>query len=213
MLAAPSLADRLIDASFALAAARGWAPLTMADVAREAGVSLADTFDHFRGKSDLLIALLTRIDRQTLDVEASAEGSARDRLFEVIMRRFDALQAQRPAVAAILRDLPRDPVTYLPLIPRFAQSMLWMLEAAGISTAAPLGLLRAKGLALVYLSSLRSWLSDDSPDLSRTMATLDKALTRVDSLVCRLPMMAGADAGASASTADDTGAVNGAEQT
>jgi Bacterial regulatory proteins, tetR family. len=212
MLAAPSVADRLIDASLALAAARGWSALTMVEVAREAGVSLADTFDHFRSKSDLLIALLTRIDRQTLDVEAGAEGSARDRLFEVIMRRFDALQAQRPAIAAILRDLPRDPLTSLPLIPRFAQSMLWMLEAAGISTAAPFGLLRAKGLALVYLSTMRSWLSDDSPDLSRTMATLDKALTRADSLVRRLPMMGGPAAAASAAEAADAGTVGPADQ-
>ena len=33
-------------------------------------------------------------------------------------------------------------------------------------------------LALVYGETMRTWLTDDDPDLGRTMATLDRALRR-----------------------------------
>ena len=181
--------DRLIDASLTLAAAKGWRALTMADIAREADLSLADTRTHVRSKAELMTALLTRFDRQVLEGSEAASGEpVRDRVFDVLMRRFDVLQPHKAAVTAMLHDLPRDPLLALPLIPHFALSMLWMLEAAGVSTTGVAGVLRAQGLAIIYLSTLRVWIGDDSPDLARTMAALDKTLTRVDGLIRRLPM-------------------------
>ena len=57
-----------------------------------------------------------------------------------------------------------------------------MLEAAGISASGPFGLLRTKGLLAVWLAALRVWLADDSNDLSRTMAALDRYLRRAERL-------------------------------
>lgn len=192
MATRPSIADRLIDAALTVTARIGWVSVTMTDVAREAGVSLADTLKHFRSKSALLTALLTRTDRRLLEgTQVDSDEPVRDRLFEVIMRRFDILQPHKSAVTAMLRDLPRDPLSAMTLLPQFALSMLWMLEAAGVSTAGPLGFLRAQGLAVVYLTTLRVWMTDDTQDMSRTMAALDKALTRVDALIQRLPKLGG----------------------
>jgi hypothetical protein len=53
-----------------------------------------------------------------------------------------------------------------------------MLSAADISAAGPKGILRGQGLALLYASVLRTWLDDDDPGLARTMAALDRALSR-----------------------------------
>lgn len=202
-----SVPDRLIDASLAVATAKGWRSLTMADVAREAGLSLADVRKHVRSKADLMTALLTRVDQQALEgTTADDSEPVRDRLFDVLMRRFDVLQAHKAAVTALLRDLPRDPLLALPLLPQFASSMLWMLEAAGLSTTGIVGGLRAHGLALIYLNTLRVWISDDSPDLARTMAALDRTLTRVDGAIRRLPFLALPDAAAPAPSGDATDA-------
>jgi ubiquinone biosynthesis protein COQ9 len=46
--------------------------------------------------------------------------------------------------------------------------------------------LRLKGLSAIYLSAIRVWLRDDSEDMAKTMAHLDKQLARVDNLVGRL---------------------------
>ena len=65
--------------------------------------------------------------------------------------------------------------------------MAWSLEAAGIGASGLLGLIRIKGLGLIYLAALRVWLEDESPDMSATMARLDKDLKRAEALVTAFP--------------------------
>ena len=110
-----------------------------------------------------------------------AKGSPfRDRLFDLLMRRFDvcALKPHRGAIGALWRELPRDPLAAAPLAPALARSMAWMLEAAGAPPRLPFGPVRVKLLAGIHLSTMRVWLQDDSEDLGPTMARLDKALKR-----------------------------------
>jgi hypothetical protein len=58
-----------------------------------------------------------------------------------------------------------------------------MLEAARIQPWGLLASLQLKGLGLLYLSVLRVWLRDEGEDKAQTMAALDKALGRVDSIL------------------------------
>jgi hypothetical protein len=55
-----------------------------------------------------------------------------------------------------------------------------MLEAAGVSARGLTGGLRVQGLVGVWLYALRAWRKDQSPDLSGTMAALDRALQRAE---------------------------------
>ncbi|MBC8239538.1 MAG: hypothetical protein H8E30_03580, partial [Alphaproteobacteria bacterium] len=108
----------------------------------------------------------------------------RDRLFDVIMRRLDALAPYRDGIAAVARDLRREPGTLACLAAGPGRrSLQWMLEAARIQPWGLLAPLQLKGLGLVYLSVLRVWLHDDGEDLAHTMAALDKALGRVESVL------------------------------
>ena len=104
----------------------------------------------------------------------------RDRLFDLLMRRIDALQAHRAGVLALLRALPADPPTALLLALATRRSMRWMLEAAGIPTRGIHGELRVKGLVAVWLWTVRAWRADDNEDLAATMAALDAALRRAE---------------------------------
>lgn len=186
------ISDRILDAVLELAPVTGWHGLSMAEIAAEAEVSLDQVHAAFPTKAGLLAGLLTRTDRKVLaEGPADREETVRDRLFEVIMRRFDALASHRHAISAILRDLPADPVAGLDMLPRFANSMAWMLEAAGLSPSGLRGAVRIKGLAVIYLATLRVWLEDDSEDQARTMAALDRNLKTAErwvrdaSSVCR----------------------------
>jgi AcrR family transcriptional regulator len=173
--------DRILDAVLELAPITGWRALSFSEIAAEAGVSLDEAHVAFPTKPALLTGLLTRADHRVLaQGAADKDESARDRLFDVIMRRFDALRPHKQAIAAITRDLPADPVACFVTLPRFANSMAWMLEAAGLSSAGVRGAIRIKGLALIYLRTLRVWLGDDSDDQARTMATLDRNLKNAE---------------------------------
>lgn len=182
--AAPaSLEERAVDAALAIAAERGWRAVNLAAVAEAAGVSLAQLYAVLPSTGAILDAFARRIDRATLagvEIEAGESGTIRDRLFDVVMRSFDALEPHRRAVAALVSDLPRNPLLALCQGARLLRSLAWMAAAAGIDTSGPLGVLRVKALAVAYAVVLRTWLGDESSDKAQTMATLDRALRNLE---------------------------------
>ena len=185
--AGAGLDQRIIDAAFELALERGWRDLSLAEIAEAAGLPLSQVYPAFPSKQAILNGFSRGIDAAML-----AEGTedldlpARDRLFDMIMRRFDALQPYKEALGVILQDQLRDPLAACCGLGRLGHSMAATLEAAGFSTTGCRGVLRIKGLSAIYLSAVRVWLRDDSEDMAKTMAHLDKQLARVDSLIGRL---------------------------
>jgi ubiquinone biosynthesis protein COQ9 len=173
----------LIGAAFRLAGDRGWSRVSVAAAAREAGLDLARARLRFPGQVAVLMKFGRMADRAALvtaQAEGAGTGSVRDRLFELLMRRFDVLQEHRAGVEALMRSLPARPGLALLLAGATQRSMGWMLEAAGVEATGPLGQLRAKALVGVWLWAARAWMRDNSADLSATMAALDTALTRAE---------------------------------
>ncbi|HTY67775.1 MAG TPA: TetR family transcriptional regulator [Alphaproteobacteria bacterium] len=181
--------DAVIDAALKLAETQGWRRTSFADIAQEAGLGIAELYRRFRSKGAILDAFVRRIDLATLEgAEAGGdESSPRDRLFDLFMRRFDALQPYKGAVAALARDLPLHPLAALCTGARLCRSMAWMASVAGLPGGGPFGLLRAKALAAIYLYTMRIWLRDESEDHAKTMAALDQALSRAEMFANSIP--------------------------
>lgn len=176
-LADTAFDQAMVTAAMAIAAQSGWHAVGPLAAARHAGLDLARARARFPRRGALLLALGRQADTAAL-AHALEDGSTRDRLFDVLMRRIDALQTHRPGVLALLRALPADPATALLLACATRRSMAWMAEAAGLTISGPLGALRVKGLVAIWLWTVRAWERDDSEDLSATMAALDQALER-----------------------------------
>jgi AcrR family transcriptional regulator len=174
--------DRILDATLALAEREGWRKASLGAIAGEAGMPLHELYGEFRSRAAILGALMARTDAAVLagTPAAEADESPRDRLFDVLMRRFDALKPHRAALKAIARDLGSDPPTALCSAPAFLRSMTWMLEAAGLSSTGMRGRLRVRALAALYLCVLRVFVGDDSDDLAKTMAALDRRLRQCE---------------------------------
>lgn len=170
--------DRVLDAALGLAARRPWQEVSLHDIAAEAHVSLAELHAAFRDKIDLLVALADRTDRQVLEsIDAEMTGEPpRERLFDVMMARFDVLRPHRSAIRSIAHALSRSPADLIRLREAGMRSMVWTLEAAGIDSGGQLGLVRAQGLAVVFARVLRVWLEDDDPGMAKTMVALDRRL-------------------------------------
>ena len=175
----------IVDNALELAAVKGWAQTSLNDIAAAAGLSLAALHGTYRSKTAIVTAYTTRVDEAVLnhiDPEL-AYKSSRERLFDVLMKRFDAMNPHKEAVRSILRASTSD-VEALARGPlSLYHSMRWMMEAANIPSSGVRGQLRIKGLALIYLAVLRTWFNDDSEDMSRTMASLDRQLSRADRLL------------------------------
>lgn len=177
---AASVEDRIIDAALSLAAERDWARVSLADIAEAAGLGLSAVHLHFPSRQAIVSAFLDRVDGAVLagcDPDDAAEP-VRDRLMDILMRRFDRLQLHRAGVLSILKAQMRDPLAVLCLLPRAGRGAAWLLEGAGISSQGLMGRLRTKGLLAVLAFATRAWMEDDSADMAATMAALDRALGR-----------------------------------
>jgi AcrR family transcriptional regulator len=189
---------RIIDAFMTLLAQKPIEQIGLAEIARAAGVSLAELRDEFGSTFAILAAYVKQVDRAVLAGEDAdmAEEPPRERLFDVLMRRIELLTPHKEAVRSLMRSAMRNPGLALALQRLGLRSQQWMLTAADIGAAGPLGFVRAQGLAVLFASVLRTWVDDDDPGLARTMAALDRALARgqrwsglLDEL-CRIPSLA-----------------------
>lgn len=177
-----SEADRIIDAAVALIPTEGWRGLSLAAIAAEAGLPILQVYRIFRSKQAILGGLFRRIDELVLAEPPPPEPDERprDRLFDLLMRRFDALKPYKAALDVLRRELPGQPLTALCAGASLLRSMRWMFEAADIPTDGVQAEIAVRLATTAYLSTMRVWQSDDSSDLARTMAALDARLRRIE---------------------------------
>jgi len=171
------LDQTLIAAVFSQAALRGWSDVNIAEAARDAELPLGRVRARFPGRGAVLLRFGVMADEAALSA-GSNEPSPRERLFDMLMSRFDVLQQNRAGVLQLLSALRTDPATSLLLYSATLRSMKWLLDGASIPTSGIVGALRVHGLLALWLYALRAWENDESPDLSATMAAVDRGLDR-----------------------------------
>lgn len=153
-------------------------------VARRAGVPLREVYARFPDESHLIAALSQRIDERMLDADPRELETLppRDRVFELMMARLEALQPYREALRRLGREARRDPLLMLTAACRLDRSLTWLQVAAELPSRGLRARLMRRILGLVYLRAMRVWFEDDGLDLAKTMAGLDRDLRRVEGL-------------------------------
>ncbi|OYX01199.1 MAG: hypothetical protein B7Z14_06790 [Bosea sp. 32-68-6] len=130
-----------VEALMRLASTHPWDEIELGDIAAEAGLPLAKLRGLFPSKLAMLGGLTRLVDEAVL-AETSDDLAAepvRERLFDLVMRRLDAL-----------------------------------------------GTVRVQGAVLLMARVSEVWLEDDEPELSRTMARLDRELKTAGSVMARV---------------------------
>lgn len=176
-------ADLLVVA-FDLVAERGWAGFSMGALAHRTGVPLVDVYRHLPRREVLFIRLSRRVDEAMLSFDPSdlAGLPPRDRIFELLMRRLDALAPFKAGLTGLARPgrQPLEPQVILIGGCRFDRSMAWLQEAAELGSSGLRARARRALLAVAYARTLQTWFRDETADLAKTMAELDKQLRRVE---------------------------------
>ena len=174
---------RIVQCALDLAVEQGWEYTTLRDIAQRAELTPAELFSVVDDKSDVLILLGRQIDQVVYENVSLSEGgslSVRDALFDILMERFDVLNEYREGLVSILDSFKFDPKELVISLPHLCKSMSRTLEMSGASSSGVKGALKVVGLTGIYLKVLRVWCEDDTQDLSKTMAALDKALERAE---------------------------------
>ncbi|MGQ7792698.1 TetR/AcrR family transcriptional regulator [Faunimonas sp. B44] len=187
-MATAKVRQRIRDALLSLAAERGWEEAGLEAIAARAEVSLPALRSAYDGRLAILDDFVRTVDEQVLaarDPDLSGEAP-RERLFDVLFSRIEALLPHRPALRSLAAAALRDPLLALELNRMTVRSMAWMMTAAGLPAAGLRGTARAQGLALVWAQVMRVFLDDEDAGLARTMAELDRRLRQGERAVIRL---------------------------
>jgi AcrR family transcriptional regulator len=171
--------SRIVAAALKLAAERRWCAVTLGDIAKAARMPIAELLAALPSKPAILAELQRQTDRIALGGDP-AEGDARERLFELLMRRFDALAPHRAGLRSIARAAPVDPLGTACAYGQLLHSMRLMLAGAGLPADGLAGMVAAPAVAGIYLSVMPVFLAEEETDQARTMAALDRRLRRLD---------------------------------
>ena len=172
---------KIVDALMKLAGEGRFEDISIRDICKEGGITLVDFRESFPSKGAVLAGLSRRIDQTVLaqNGEELSDESPRERLFDILMRRLEAMAPYREGLREASAWIRRDPRAALAMNQVVLGSMRFMLEAADIELGdGAAGAIKLQGLALAWARIVKVWLDDDDPGLSKTMAELDRELTR-----------------------------------
>jgi hypothetical protein len=115
-------------------------------------------------------------------------SSLRDRLFDLAMRRFEAMEPHRAILTAIEGKAG---IAQAAAFARAGRTARWLLTLGGVPTEGVDGTARVQGLALVLTRAKAAWLRDQDKDFVRTMAALDQGLRQAEEWAGRLGIAPG----------------------
>lgn len=172
--------EQVVQALMRLAADRPWSDIELVDIAREAGIGLGEMRDLFPSKGAILDGFIRMIDKQVIagTTEDLAGEPARERIFDVVMRRLDAMAPYKRALRRIVWALRSDLGSLAALNRSALNSARYMLAAADVPTEGPLGFVKLQGFVLALANVMEAWFEDDDPTAAKTMARLDRELQR-----------------------------------
>ena len=178
----------VISAFLGVLSEKDFAEIGLDEIAARSSLSLAELRAAFDSKLAIYEAFARDIDEAVLaeDVTDMADEPPRERLFDVLMRRLDALRPHRAALRGLARSARQDPLLAASLNRTALISQRWMLTAAGIRFEGLLGAAVTQGLVVSFARVLRVFLDEEDPGMPRTMAALDRELRRAQSSFERL---------------------------
>ena len=176
--------DPILSAALALAEEEGWSGVTIKKIAERADINKTKLLESYPTTKHVVLALMKQVSVEVferLDPDDSSEPT-KDIIHNALMSRVEVLSKNRDAYMSIFRSLFFNPKDAMFLYSEIMNIMAKTLEIAGVNNAGLLGHLRKKALIAIYWSTLRIWISDDSPDCGRTMSFLDKRLQDAEAL-------------------------------
>lgn len=188
----PEQTDQLVDSLLDALLTRSFHDITLRQIAADAEMPLAEVLMQVSTKMELLESYAARVDREVLaeDDPDMADEPVRERLFDVLMRRYDALLPNKLSLIQLERDARRDPALGLSLIRIVSSSMKRMAVSAHVETDGLKGAIVLAGMMQVHGRVMRVWLGEEDKGQALTMAKLDKALRQAEERVGDLENLA-----------------------
>ena len=163
--------------ALSLASTQPWDQVTLSDLCAASDIELSACATFAITKADISAHVDALLDQAMLNAQTKVDRSqsVKDRLFDVLMGRFDAMEDNRAAWVSILSAEKSDIIANLARQARRIKAGAWALEASGVTASHALGLGQSVSLGRILRQAEGVWVHD-GPDLAKTMANLDQKL-------------------------------------
>ncbi len=175
----PSIGQgEIIRVALELAAQYKWRDITLSQISNIVGISLSQLISFFPSKNALVVRIMEDTTRAVVNNtdQDNIYESPRDRLFDILLRRIEVLSPNKIAIKSIIQEISSSPVDALCLAPELFKQFRNTLEVVGFDSTGLSGQLRVHGVAAIYVAALFVWFRDDSSDMGKTTAFLDRRL-------------------------------------
>jgi hypothetical protein len=170
-----------------IAAGKVWRDVTIFDIAEAASVDVASLAG--LSPADAADVLDDHFDRAAAEGVTGIDAGQlpRDRIFDLCMKRFEAMEPHRAALLALEKD--RDGVAVATAYARAGRTARWLLTLAGERIDGVDGAAQVQALAVTLTRAHQAWKQDADGDFAKTMAALDKSLRQTEDWGERLGFM------------------------
>ena len=175
--------EKLITLGFKLIEKKGWKYFSLKSLAKANKSDLETIKIFFKNKSQFLESFSEMIDNKVLadiDKEEFNKNSIKDNLFELIMLRFENLNNYKTGLNILISDLKKSPVELKKIVKKVLDSMDLFLEIANVKNNYLMDFIKVNIIFIIYSYVFKVWLGDQSPEMSKTMAELDKWLSEAE---------------------------------
>ena len=174
-------AAALREALWSALAGRDYLQLTLHALADEAGISHTQAVLAAGSIERVLCSALQEIDDGVLaqsaaDFADDESASMHEKLLEGLTQRFEAYADKRLALQSVAKACLRQPTLGLMLATNLESFVDRLLSLCGDNVSGFTRTARLKGVCGVFLKASTAWQRDDSPDLAKTLKTLDRDL-------------------------------------
>jgi ubiquinone biosynthesis protein COQ9 len=169
---------QILDTALAIANKQGWEQLTLQQIATTMGIGVADIYQHYRTKDDLVDAWFDRADVAMLSAQITAELPAAARLQQAIQHWLAALSPYHKLTGQMLLYKLEPGHIHLQLggILRISRTVQWLREAASLTASGATRVGQELALSSLFVAVFIYWLNDSSAAQQRSLALLSRML-------------------------------------
>ncbi len=161
----------------------GWEEFSLEKLSTKEKIPIDDLKVFFKCKNSIVDKFSRMIDKNIeskLRIDDFKDSSKKDILFELIMMRFDEMESFKGSLVKILDVSKNKPLLISIITKNVMNTMDFFLELSNSYNNYAFDILKKNFLFFIYSLTFKTWLSDDTEDLSKTMAELDKLLSTAE---------------------------------
>ena len=160
-----------------------WSSLKIYEIIKKAKISKTQGINLIKSKKDILFLLNDYFDYKTLSDLKIEEISNQEKIFEILITRFEIYNEHRKAIKKLSTYILNKPDLVLITFPLLMDSLSSILEFSNISPDGIMGKIKVEGLFIIFLLTFLVRKKDESRHLNKTMSALDNYLRKAEVIV------------------------------